>query len=74
MRPLKVIALSIFVLLEVFAVRTLFHAALYNNLPTDVARAAWGLGVCVIALTVTILVLEIQNRPDQSIKRSMGNK
>ena len=59
---LKLIGLSLFVLLESAGVWILFHAALYNHLPTDVARVAWWLGGCVIATTISILVLEFQNR------------
>ena len=70
---LKLIGMSLFVLLESTGVWILFHAALYNNLPTDVARAAWWLGGCVIAMTISILVLESRKQPDQ-LKRSTGNK
>ena len=52
----KKICWSLFIPLEAVAVGSLFHAAAFNHLPADVARAAWVLGFCVIAMTVTCIV------------------
>ncbi|MEK7642225.1 MAG: hypothetical protein AAB392_00300 [Patescibacteria group bacterium] len=66
---LKVIAMSVFAVLEFFTAWTLFRAALYNNLPTEVARAAYGLGGCTVAMTILIITYAFRKQPDQ-LKRS----
>jgi len=53
---LKKIGWSLFVILEAATAGIFFHAAHSNHLPPDVARAAWVLGGCVIAMTVTCAV------------------
>jgi hypothetical protein len=65
MFTLKVIAFSIFALLEAFTAWILFHAAMYNNLPTDVARAAYGLSACTVVMTIVIIAYAFRRRPNQ---------
>ena len=53
---LKVLRWSLFIGLEAMTAGILFRAAAFNHLPADVAKAAWTLGGCVIAMTATCTV------------------
>lgn len=53
----RIIRWSLLIALEAAAAGILFHAAAFNNLPHDVARAAWLLGGCIIAMTATCAVM-----------------
>jgi hypothetical protein len=52
----RTIRWSLFIGLEAATAGILFRAAAFNHLPADVAKAAWVLGGCVVAMTATCVV------------------